>query len=120
MNERTIFHEIISGEVNSKVVYRDHLVTAFEDIRPKSPVHILIVPNKYIKNLNSIKDTENQKVLLGHMIFICSKIAKIKKIQDTGYRLVMNCNKDAGQEIDYLHIHLVGGKPLGSFLEMKK
>ncbi|KIE64099.1 Bis(5'-nucleosyl)-tetraphosphatase asymmetrical [Candidatus Riesia pediculischaeffi PTSU] len=116
--ERTIFHKIICKEVSSKIVYQDHLVTAFEDIKPKCPIHILVVPNIYIVNLNDI--TENHERLLGHMVLICSKIAREKKIHDSGYRLVMNCNRNSGQEVSYLHMHLLGGKPLGDFLEMEK
>ncbi|CAL4043111.1 Purine nucleoside phosphoramidase [Buchnera aphidicola (Tetraneura ulmi)] len=111
-NKYNIFQKIIKKEIKSKIIYQNDNLTAFEDINPKAPIHILIIPNKKIKNINQI-NIENKNIII-EMIFIAVKIAKKKKIEKKGYRLVINCNKDGGQEIPYLHIHLLGGRKLGS------
>lgn len=113
MNKNTIFHKIIKKEILADIVYQDKLVTAFHDIKPKYPVHILIIPNIFISTINNIK--KKHRKLLGHMFFIASKIAFEKKISENGYRIVINCNQYAGQEIFYLHMHLIGGCMLKSF-----
>lgn len=107
MKKEEIFIKIIRKEISADIVYQDNLITAFKDIKPKAPVHILIVPNIFISTVNDIKETD--KYLFGHMIFIASKIAFKNKISDTGYRIILNCNKDAGQEVFYVHMHLIGG-----------
>lgn len=114
MKKETIFHKIIRRKILVDIVYEDCLVTAFKDIRPRAPIHILIIPNIFIPTINDIK--KEHKNLLGHMIFVASKIAFIQKISKDGYRIIMNCNKNAGQEIFYLHMHLLGGRNLGSIL----
>lgn len=111
INKDNIFEKIIKKKIKSKIVYQNNSLTAFEDINPKAPIHILIIPNKKIKNINQINI--NNKDLIAEMIFIAVKIAKKRKIEKNGYRIVINCNKDGGQEIPYLHIHLLGGKKLG-------
>lgn len=107
MKKEEIFIKIIKKEIFADIVYQDNFVTAFKDIKPKAPIHILIVPNIFISTINHIK--EEHKYLFGHMIFVASKIAFKKKISKTGYRIIFNCNKDAGQEIFYVHMHLIGG-----------
>merc|ERR1712146_876446 len=100
------------------IVYRDEYITAFTDKYPYAPVHILIIPNKKITSLDKISQEDEiymSKILLG-----ASKIAKLKNINETGYRLITNCNKDGGQEIEYLHFHLVGGVPLGRMIGLPK
>ncbi len=114
MNNKNIFEKIISGKIKSKIVYKDKDVTAFYDIKPKALLHIIIVPNIYIKNMNNIK--KEHIIILGKMLFISSKIAKKKGIHKNGYRIVINCNKYAGQEIFYLHMHLLGGNYLGNMV----
>ncbi|BGI51003.1 MAG: purine nucleoside phosphoramidase [Arsenophonus endosymbiont of Ceratovacuna japonica] len=118
MTIETIFSKIIKCEINADIVYRDHLVTAFRDIEPKAPVHILIIPNILIKTINDVKP--KHKKTLGHMIIIAAKIAKQEGIANNGYRLIINCNKHSGQEIFHIHMHLVGGHPLGPMLIRKK
>ncbi len=114
MNNKNIFKNIVSGKIKSKIVYKDKDVTAFYDIKPKSLIHIIIVPNIYIKNMNKIK--KDHIMILGKMLFIISKIAKKKGISKNGYRIVINCNKHAGQEVFYLHMHLLGGNYLGNMV----
>ncbi|NIH16588.1 MAG: HIT domain-containing protein [Buchnera aphidicola (Periphyllus lyropictus)] len=113
MNNKKIFENIINKKTPSKIIYQDKKITAFNDISPKAPIHILIIPNKFIKNLNKI--TKKNLKILSHMIYMSKKIAKKKKINKSGYRIIINCNKDGGQKIKYLHIHLIGGKKLKNF-----
>jgi histidine triad (HIT) family protein len=109
-----LFERIIAGEVPAKIVYRDDRVTAFRDIRPRAPVHILIVPNKVIPTANDIVDED--EALIGHLYTVARDLAKREGIADSGYRLIINCNEHAGQEVYHLHVHLVGGKPLGPMI----
>jgi|UniRef100_A0A7C1JBN3 histidine triad (HIT) family protein len=114
MATETIFSKIIRREVPSDIVYQDEQVTAFRDINPQAPVHILIVPNKLIPTANDV--TEEDEQLLGHMFVVAKQIAAQEGIAESGYRLLVNCNRDAGQEIYHLHIHLLGGRRLGPML----
>lgn len=111
MQDSIIFKDIINRKIPAEIIYQDTIVTAFKDIKPKAPVHILIVPNLFIESLNDI-DKKN-KDILTHMFYIAIKIAKKKNIHQKGYRIVINCNTYGGQEINYLHMHLLGGKILG-------
>ncbi|QCI24992.1 histidine triad nucleotide-binding protein [Buchnera aphidicola (Rhopalosiphum padi)] len=109
-NKHLIFKKIINKETSTKIVYQDEIVTAFEDISPKAPIHILIIPNTFIKTSNDIN--EKNKNIFAHMFYIAVKVAKDKKISEDGYKIIINCNKNGGQEINYLHMHLVGGEKL--------
>lgn len=117
-SEKNIFEKIRDEEAPCELVYKDKYVTAFNDIQPDAPVHILIIPNKKINSLNDI--TEDDCDYLSIMLLIAKKIAKDLGIDETGYRLITNCGKDGGQEIDYLHFHLVGGVPLGKMISLPK
>lgn len=108
-----IFCKIINKEIPSQIVYEDDQVIAFNDINPLAPVHILIIPKKHIVNLADV--TEADKDVLGHIHYVASNIAKEKGIDQTGFRIVSNHNKDAGQEVYHLHFHLVGGRGLKIF-----
>lgn len=110
----TIFSRIISGQSPATIVYQDELVTAFKDIHPLAPVHILIVPNKEIATVNDV--TLDDEAMLGRMFTAARKIAQEMGIADSGYRLLVNCRDDAGQEVYHLHMHLVGGRRLGPML----
>ncbi len=112
--KNNIFSKIINNEIKVKIIYKDKYVTAFNDINPKSPIHIIIIPNIYIKNLNYI--IKDNIIILGRMLFIASKLAKKYKINKSGYRVVINCNKNAGQKINYLHLHILGGCYLGDII----
>lgn len=110
----TIFAKIISGELPSDKVYQDELVTAFRDINPIAPVHILIVPNKVIPTVNDL--TEEDEKVAGRMLLVAKKLAEQEGIAEDGYRLLINCNAHGGQEVYHLHMHLLGGRPLGPML----
>ena len=114
MAEETIFSKIIRREIPATIVYQDELVTAFRDIAPKAPTHILIIPNVLIPTANDVTAAHEQA--LGRMVTVAAKIAKDEGIAEDGYRLIMNCNQHGGQEVYHIHMHLVGGRPLGPML----
>lgn len=112
----TLFERIISGELPAKIVYKDERVTAFRDIRPRAPTHILIVPNKVIATANDVADED--EALIGHLFTVARDLARQEGIAEKGYRLIVNCNEHGGQEVFHLHLHLVGGKPLGPMVSV--
>lgn len=114
MAEETIFSKIIRREIPADIVYQDELVTAFRDISPRAPSHILIIPNTLIPTVNDV--TEEDERALGRLFTVAKKLAKEEGIDEDGYRLIMNCNSHGGQEVYHIHMHLVGGRPLGPML----
>ena len=107
----TVFEKIIAGEIPADDVYRDDLVTAFRDIHPLAPTHILIVPNRPIPTVNDLSDAD--EALAGRLLHVAAKIAAQEGIAEDGYRLIINCNRDGGQEVYHLHLHLLGGRRMG-------
>lgn len=103
-----IFCKIIAGEIPGNFVYKDDLITAFHDINPVAPVHILVIPNKHIPSTNDI--TEQDESLLGHILLTVKKIAAGQGIAEKGYRLIINTGPDAHQLVDHLHMHILGGQ----------
>ncbi|MCC8464820.1 MULTISPECIES: purine nucleoside phosphoramidase [Photorhabdus] len=114
MIEETIFSKIIRREIPSDIVYQDDLVTAFRDISPQAPTHILIIPNVLIPTMNDVKP--EHEAALGRMMTVAAKIAEQEGIAEDGYRLIVNCNRHARQEVYHIHMHLVGGRHLGPLL----
>lgn len=114
MAEETIFSKIIRREIPSDIVYQDDLVTAFRDISPQAPSHILIIPNQLIPTVNDVKPED--EAALGRMVTVAAKIAQQEGIAEDGYRLIINCNRHAGQEVYHIHMHLLGGRSLGPLL----
>jgi histidine triad (HIT) family protein len=110
----TIFSRIIAGELPADIVYQDELVTAFRDINPQAPTHILIVPNQEIPTVNDVADVDES--VLGRLFVVAARVAAEEGIADDGYRLIVNCNDHGGQEVHHLHVHLLGGRPLGPML----
>jgi histidine triad (HIT) family protein len=110
----TIFSKIIAGEIPATIVYKDDRVTAFKDINPAAPVHILIIPNKEIPTVDDV--TEEDEAVLGHLFVVARQIAREQGIAENGYRLIVNCRNDGGQEVYHLHMHLLGGRKLGPML----
>jgi histidine triad (HIT) family protein len=114
MAPETIFSKVIRREVPADIVYQDELVTAFRDIRPQAPTHILIVPNEVIPTVNDV--TAEHEAALGRLFTVAAKIAREEGIADDGYRLLVNCGNHGGQEVYHLHMHLLGGRKLGPML----
>lgn len=109
--ENCLFCKIIKGDIPSTKVYEDEEVYAFKDINPEAPVHILVVPKKHISSINEIEDEDRE--LIGKIFTSIKKIAKEQGVEQSGYRVVSNCGKDAGQTIMHLHFHILAGKDLG-------
>jgi histidine triad (HIT) family protein len=107
----TIFSRIIRGESPGEILYHDEVVTAFRDINPLAPIHILIVPNQEIATLNDLK--EEDEAVAGRMLLVARKLAVEQGVAEDGYRLILNCNEDGGQSVFHLHLHLLGGRSLG-------
>jgi histidine triad (HIT) family protein len=114
MSEETIFSKIIRQEIPTPLLYQDELVSAFRDISPRVDSHILIVPNKHIATVNDV--TSEDELTLGRMITVARKLAREDGIDESGYRLIINCNSDGGQEVYHIHMHLLGGQNLGPML----
>ena len=105
-----LFCGIISGELPSGTVHSDELVVAFRDIHPQGPVHLLICPRKHISTLNDVQPEDGE--LLVHMFRVARKLAERFGVHETGYRTVFNVNKEAGQTVYHLHLHVIGGRVL--------
>jgi histidine triad (HIT) family protein len=114
MAEDTLFSKIIRGEIPADIVFQDDRVTAFRDISPQTPVHILIVPNKAIPTV--VEVTEEDEADLGHMMVVAAELAKREGIAKDGFRLIINCGRHGHQEVIHLHMHLMGGRDLGRML----
>ena len=115
MAQETIFSKIIRKEIPANIVYQDELVTAFRDISPQAKTHILIIPNKLIPTVNDVQPED--EAMLGRIFSVAAKIAAQEGIAEDGYRLIMNCNKHGGQEVFHIHMHFLGGEPLGKMLD---
>jgi histidine triad (HIT) family protein len=102
-----IFCKIIAGEIPSSRLYQDGRVTAFRDINPVAPTHILIVPNQHIASVNDLNEADEQ--LVGQLFTTARQLAEEEGIQESGYRLIINTGKDGGQDVQHLHLHLIGG-----------
>jgi histidine triad (HIT) family protein len=110
----TIFAKIIRGEAPSEMVYQDELISAFRDINPAAPTHILIVPNKEIPTIDDL--LEEDELLAGRMLLVAKKLARQEGVAEDGYRIIINCRDHGAQEIYHLHLHLIGGRPLGPMI----
>ena len=105
----TIFGQIARGEIPTDFVYEDDLALAFRDISPQAPTHILVIPRKPIPRLSASEDED--AALLGHLLGVARKVARQERLED--FRLVVNDGAGAGQTVFHLHIHILGGRPLG-------
>lgn len=106
-----IFCKIINKEIPSNVVYEDDEIIAFRDIHPVTPVHILVIPKKHITSLANLE--KEDEAIVGKIYGVINKIAKQEGILEKGFRVIVNCGEDGGQEVQHLHFHLLGGKKLG-------
>ena len=109
----TIFDKIIRREIPADIVHEDEHLIAFRDIAPQAPVHVLFVPKTPIATLDAM--TQEQSVVVARLAFAAAEYARREGFAQDGYRLVMNCNRDGGQTVFQLHMHLLAGAPLGHF-----
>lgn len=114
LDNECIFCKIIKGEIPSSKVYEDEYVLGFRDISPVTPVHVLVVPKIHIKNVNEIN--EENVIYLEKIFKAIKEVAKVCNVSESGYRVITNCGKDAGQTVEHLHFHVLGGECLGEKL----
>lgn len=114
MAQETIFSKIIRREIPADILYQDELVTAFRDMHPRAPTHILIVPNQLVATVDDV--TEADERALGRLFTVAARLAREQGIASDGYRLIVNCRDHGGQEVYHLHMHLLGGRPLGAMV----
>ncbi|MEI7590441.1 MAG: histidine triad nucleotide-binding protein [Deltaproteobacteria bacterium] len=103
--DNCIFCKIIKGEIPCKKIYENDTIFAFDDINPVAPVHVLVVPKAHIPTIMDVKE----KQIMDELLFAVQEVAKIKGIDEKGFRTLINCNKDGGQVIYHLHAHVIGG-----------
>ncbi|TWT39681.1 histidine triad nucleotide-binding protein [Blastopirellula retiformator] len=109
MSEKTIFKKIIDGEIPADVIYEDDLCMVFRDIAPKAPTHLLVIPKKEIATIDDIADED--AAVMGHLWLVVRDVAR-KLGLENGYRVIVNCKEEGGQEVPHIHLHLMGGRKL--------
>lgn len=106
-----IFCRIVAGGIPADVVYRDEQVTAFRDIEPQAPVHMLLIPNQHIASTDALE--AGHEALVGALFTAAKQVAREQGVADTGYRLTINTGRDGNQTVAHLHLHLLGGRRMG-------
>ena len=105
-----VFCGIVSGQIPGQIIYRTDLVTAFRDINPIAPTHVLIVPNIHIDSIQELSPDERE--LSGQLLLGVKEVARLEGIDESGYRVIINTGSHGHQEVQHLHIHVVGGRPM--------
>jgi histidine triad (HIT) family protein len=105
-----LFCKMVAGEIKPAVVYENDHVLAFRDIRPRAPVHVLVIPKRHIPTLDDLPEADS--ALASELLQAVRKVAQSEGIAETGYRTVINCRGDSGQEVYHLHLHVLGGRPM--------
>lgn len=111
MEENCLFCRIIKGEIPSSKVYEDEEVLAFKDINPAAPIHVLVIPKKHITSLATMEDGDEK--IISKIYKVINEIAEKQGFKEKGYRVIVNCGEDGGQEVGHLHFHLLAGKKIG-------
>jgi histidine triad (HIT) family protein len=111
MSQDTLFEKIVRREIPADIVYQDDDVTAFKDINPSAPVHVLVVPNKNIPTLNDASEADER--ILGRLLLVAARVARDAGVAETGYRVALNVGKGGGQHVWHMHLHVIGGRKLG-------
>jgi histidine triad (HIT) family protein len=110
MEESCIFCRVAAGSIPARIAYEDDVIFAFHDIDPRAPVHVLVIPREHIASVNEL-DAGHAEVV-GKLHLVAKTLAQEFGVSESGYRLVMNCGLDAGQSVDHIHLHLIGGRPM--------
>ena len=106
-----IFCKIAAGEIRSDIVHQDERVVAFRDINPQAPTHVVLIPRQHVASLNDLGAQHDE--VIGYLVRVAAQIAEDEGFAKQGYRIVANCGPAAGQSVDHVHFHLLGGRPLG-------
>ncbi|MBI4563187.1 MAG: histidine triad nucleotide-binding protein, partial [Planctomycetes bacterium] len=110
MPESCLFCKIASGHVPATIVVQDDDVVAFRDINPQAPTHVLVIPRRHIALLNDL--TPQDGPIVAKLVQTAAEVARREGVDERGYRLVMNCNREAGQSVFHIHVHLLGGRAM--------
>jgi histidine triad (HIT) family protein len=110
MNEACLFCRIVRGDIPARLAYQDEHTLAFHDIDPRAPVHVLIIPRQHIAGVADLQPADAE--VAGRLLVVAGSLASELGVADNGYRLVVNSGADAGQSVDHMHMHLLGGRPL--------
>ena len=114
MARECVFCNIVAGEIPATILYQDDKVIALRDIKPQAPTHLLVIPKEHIPSL--VELGEKQRGLVTHLIYVANQLAKKEGVAERGYRLVVNCGREGGQEVPHLHLHLLGGRELSGIM----
>ncbi|MBF0608960.1 MAG: histidine triad nucleotide-binding protein [Candidatus Magnetobacterium sp. LHC-1] len=105
-----IFCKVANKEIRATVVYEDDQVVAFEDLNPQAPMHVLVIPRKHIPTVLDM--TSEDTAVVGHMFEVAGRIARDREVAQRGFRMVINCNAEAGQSVYHIHLHVIGGRAM--------
>ena len=108
--DECLFCNIVNKNIPCDKLIENDSIIAFRDINPQAPIHILIIPKKHISTINDLKHDDS--ILIGEMFLIAKELAQVENINNSGFRMVFNCNEDGGQTVFHIHLHLLGGRPL--------
>ena len=108
--DECLFCNIVNKNISCDKLIENDSIIAFRDINPQAPIHILIIPKKHISTINDLKHDDS--ILIGEMFLIAKKLAQVENINNSGFRMVFNCNEDGGQTVFHIHLHLLGGRKL--------
>src|SRR5690606_20233936 len=103
-----IFCKIAAGEIESNIVYRDERIVAFRDLNPQAPTHVLVIPRKHVATINDLGAEDAETA--GRLFLVAAEVAKSEGVDESGYRVVMNCGEGAGQSVFHIHLHVLGGR----------
>jgi len=114
MERDCVFCRILEGEIPATILHQDDKIIALRDIKPQAPTHILIIPKEHIPSLTELGD--RQRDMVAHMIYTANELARREGLAERGYRLVVNCGREGGQQVPHLHLHLLGGRELSALM----
>jgi histidine triad (HIT) family protein len=106
-----LFCRMVAGEIQPDVVYEDDEIMAFRDVNPQAPTHVLVIPKRHIATANELQPDDAE--LIGRMVLVAGKVAVDDGVDARGYRMLLNCNREAGQSVFHIHLHVLGGRPMG-------
>ena len=106
-----LFCRMVTGEIQPDVVYEDDEIMAFRDVNPQAPTHVLVIPKRHIATTNELQPDDAE--LVGRLVLVAGKVASKDGIAARGYRMLLNCNSEAGQSVFHIHLHVLGGRPMG-------
>jgi histidine triad (HIT) family protein len=106
-----LFCRMVAGEIQPDMVYEDDEIMAFRDVNPQAPTHVLVIPKRHIATTNDLQPDDAE--LVGRMVLVAGKVAVDDGVDERGYRVLLNCNREAGQSVFHIHLHVLGGRPMG-------